>query len=75
MDISVGMWVKTILLSAIPFLGVVIYIFWLLGISRYQARINYARGSFVIFLVIAIIFIILLATVFASVLAAFSPKG
>ncbi|MCL2630555.1 MAG: hypothetical protein FWD49_03410 [Firmicutes bacterium] len=58
-DLSLGMFIKTFLLTAIPFVGGFIFLAWLFGASKYQARINYARASFIIGLIVGVVFVII----------------
>lgn len=52
---SIGQYVVTLILPAIPLFGWIVALAWLFGKSRFRARVNYVRASFVISLFVAVI--------------------
>lgn len=52
---TVGDWIKTFLLACIPFVSLV----WLFGGSKYKTRVNYARASFILGIIVFFVTLIL----------------
>lgn len=67
---SVGSWIITFIVFAIPFVGIVMMFVWAFGSSGNLNRRNYARASLLIsliLLVLGIIFAVVWGTLFASI--------
>ncbi|MEN8797102.1 MAG: hypothetical protein ACN4GG_02485 [Akkermansiaceae bacterium] len=56
--LSVGDWILTILILAIPFLNIVLYLYWAFFSNGNQSRINFCRAS----VIIAVVAFIVLGT-------------
>ena len=66
-DLSIGMFLRTSLLMMIPFVGWLMWIFWLFGASKYQARVNYVRASFIIGLIAIVIVVIIIVILVVAI--------
>lgn len=67
---SVGSWIITFIIFAIPFVGIVMMFIWAFGSSGNLNRRNYARASLLIslvMLILGIIFAIVWGALFASI--------
>jgi hypothetical protein len=68
-EVSVGDWVITILITAIPLVGLIMLFVWAFGGGAHQCKKNWAIATLIwyaIAIVLAIIFFIIFASIFAS---------
>lgn len=68
---SIGQWIGTFLLTAIPLVGFILIILWAVGDGTNPNKKNWARASLIlmaIFLVLGILFFVLFGIMAASLM-------
>ncbi len=71
-SVKTGEWVLTILISAIPLVGLIMLFVWAFGSGTNESKANWAKAT-LIWIAIIIVIYVLFALIFgAALLAAFS---
>ena len=63
--LSVGDWMITILITAIPIVGLVMLFVWAFGDGQNQSKANWAKASLIWYLIMFIFVIVIYAIIFA----------
>ena len=63
--VSVLDWVGTILLQAVPCVGLIMYCIWAFSADTKPSKANYCKAYLIIFVVILVLYIVVVASMFA----------
>jgi hypothetical protein len=72
---SVANWVITLIITAIPLLGIIMLFVWAFGDNAYKERSNYAKAALilaVIGIVLSIVFSAIFGAIFSGLAGAFN---
>lgn len=72
---SIKDWFITLLITAIPLVGLIMLIVWALGDDSNINRRNYAKASLLWIIIMFVIAFILYITIFATIIAAITSGG
>lgn len=75
MPMTVGEWILTLILSAIPCVGFVMLLVWAFGGSGNVNRRNYARATLIMAVIVVILYFLLFLLGFASAFATLGRMG
>lgn len=73
-DISVGDWMITLLIAAIPLVNIIMLFVWAFGSGYHTSKANWAKAT-LIWALISIVIIVILTILFGAVLFSFMNSG